>query len=270
MSAHTLTSADGTEFSAYLARAEGPDGRRRPARRARPVPLLRGARGALRRRRPPGDRGRLLRPHRRPRPARRGLRVPAARRADARPRHVALDVATATRLPQAPDRHRTRDHRRLLLRRRAVVHAGRRGPRRPGRRGRLLRLAREPRDDARGYALGDRPRPGREGPGARPVRRRRRAHHSPIRSGPSTRRCRSSTRSTSTKARRTRSSTAAHEQYAEASNDAWERILGFYRAWRRRCERAARPRRADARRRAAAGTTSRSSPSPAAVPPRWS
>ena len=59
-------------------------GRAHPPRRARPVPLLHGARRALRRRRPPRDRDRLLRPHRRARAARRGLRLHAARRADAR------------------------------------------------------------------------------------------------------------------------------------------------------------------------------------------
>ena len=63
------------------------------------------------------------------------------------PETVALDVAAAL-ARCASDRRRARDHRRLLLRRRAVVHAGRRGPRGPGRRRRLLRLARARRASA--------------------------------------------------------------------------------------------------------------------------
>ena len=54
------------------------------------------------------------------------------------PETVALDVEAAL----AGARRRARGHGRLLLRRRAVVHVGRRGPRRAGRRRRLLRLAR--------------------------------------------------------------------------------------------------------------------------------
>ena len=55
-------------------------GRRDPARRPRPLPLLRGARAALRRAGLRRDRDRLLRPHRGRREARRRLRVHAARR----------------------------------------------------------------------------------------------------------------------------------------------------------------------------------------------
>ena len=52
------------------------------AGRPRPLPLLRGARAALRRARPRGDRDRLLRPHGRRRQARRRLPVLGARRPD--------------------------------------------------------------------------------------------------------------------------------------------------------------------------------------------
>ena len=86
-----LTSADGTRFSAALAEAPEPSGRA--------VVILPDVRGLypfyseLAERfaagRPPRDRDRLLRPHRRARPARRGLRVHAARRSRRAPEHGA-------------------------------------------------------------------------------------------------------------------------------------------------------------------------------------
>ena len=136
---HTLTSADGTEFSAYLARADGPTG----------VVVLPDVRGLFRFYEQLAERfaaaghpaiaidyfGRT---------AGLGPRdedfeyMPHVKQTT--PETVALDVE-----PRAlkAARRRARDHRRLLLRRRAVVHVGRRGPRRARRRRRLLRLARK-------------------------------------------------------------------------------------------------------------------------------
>ena len=76
-----LDSADGNRFAAFAALPDesGDNGHRRPPRRPRPLPLLRGARTSLRRARLPGDRLRLLRPHGGRRQARRRLRVHAAR-----------------------------------------------------------------------------------------------------------------------------------------------------------------------------------------------
>ena len=80
-----LESADGTRFSAALAESPEPRGRAvviLPDVRGL-YPFYIGARRALRRRRAPRDRDRLLRAHRRARSARRGLRVHAARQRDA-------------------------------------------------------------------------------------------------------------------------------------------------------------------------------------------
>ena len=79
-----LEATDGNSFAAFAATPDEPaaDRHRRPARRARPLPLLRGARAALRRARLRGGRDRLLRAHGRRRQARRRLRVHGARRAD--------------------------------------------------------------------------------------------------------------------------------------------------------------------------------------------
>ena len=107
-----------TQFAAFLATPDEPatTGHRHPARRARALPLLRGARAALRRARPRRDRDRLLRPHRRRREARRRLRVHAARRADDGRR--ASRPTSRAAVEQLRDAGRDVDlHRRLLLRR---------------------------------------------------------------------------------------------------------------------------------------------------------
>ena len=84
-----LEANDGTQLRRLRGAPRRAVGHRRrdPPRRPRPLPLLRGARAALRRARLRRDRDRLLRPHGGRREARRRLRVQAARRAnDARRR----------------------------------------------------------------------------------------------------------------------------------------------------------------------------------------
>ena len=100
-----------------------------------PLPLLRGARAAVRRARERRDRVRLLRPHRRRGEARRRLRVHAARRADDRRRRAGRRPGRgrAAARGAAPTSVFTR---RLLLRRPCVV-----GRRRLGSRARRLRSA---------------------------------------------------------------------------------------------------------------------------------
>ena len=116
-----LEAGDGNRFAAFARDARGAGARRRrdPPRRPRPLPLLRGARAALRRAWVRGARVRLLRTDRGRREARRRLRVHAARRSR-RPR-------TASR-PTWPPRSRTSRrrvrgglHGRLLLRRAQLV-----------------------------------------------------------------------------------------------------------------------------------------------------
>ena len=147
----TLTSADGTDFSAYLAHADGPTG----------VVVLPDVRGLFRFYEQLAERfaaaghpaiaidyfGRTAGLG----PRDEDLRVPAARPAD-----DARDGRARRRGRARRARRRARDHGRLLLRRRAVVHVGDDGPRGPGGRRRLLRLA-----DARRAALGARPRAAR-------------------------------------------------------------------------------------------------------------
>ena len=84
MTTLVLTSADGTTLRRVHGDARGACAgrRRRPARRARALPLLRGARPAPRRARRRRDRDRLVRPHRRRRQARRRVPVHGARGPD--------------------------------------------------------------------------------------------------------------------------------------------------------------------------------------------
>ena len=149
----TLTSADGTEFSAYLARAEGSTG----------VVVLPDVRGLFRFYEQLAERfaaaghpaiaidyfGRTA-----------GL-GPRDENFEFRP-HVAADAPGDRRAGRRGRdrraRRRARDHRRLLLRRRAVVHAGRRRPRPARRRRRLLRLTRSARASAGRSTARPRPR----------------------------------------------------------------------------------------------------------------
>ena len=168
----TLASADGTELAAFLATPDrrGEQRRRDPARRPRPLPLLRGARAPLRRAWLPRDRDRLLRPHRGRGEARRGLRVHAARRPDDRRQRAGRHACRRREAARA--RRHVGVHRRLLLRRPCLV--GRGGVRsRPRRRDRLLRRA-DPR--ARRRKPGRTRRPDRV-PDPRPAGGCRPEHH---------------------------------------------------------------------------------------------
>ena len=112
---------------------------RHPPRRARPLPLLRGARAALRRARPRRGRDRLLRAHRRRGEARRRLRLHAARRADDAGRGAGRRRARRSR--SCASRGATSIFTvGFCFGGRALVARGRRRPR-PRRRDRLLRLA---------------------------------------------------------------------------------------------------------------------------------
>ena len=101
----TLEAADGNELAAFAAIPDepGPVGRRRTPRRPRPLPLLRGARAALRRARLSRRRLRLLRPHRRRGEARRRVPVHGSRRADDARGHPAGRPGRG-RVPRAPRR----------------------------------------------------------------------------------------------------------------------------------------------------------------------
>ena len=117
-------------------RRAGARRRRDPARRPRPLSLLRGARAPLRGTRLHGPRVRLLRTDRRCREARRRLRVHAARAAD----DTGGRAGRCGRMRRASPSSRVRGglHGRVLLRRPQLV--ARRGVRaRPQRRDRLLR-----------------------------------------------------------------------------------------------------------------------------------
>ena len=137
-----LEARDGNRFAAFAATPDEPTRRRRrhPPGRPRALPLLRGARAALRRARLRRGRVRLLRPHRRRREARRRLRVHGARRAD----DAGGRPGRRRRRRRVPARRRRRRdlHGRLLLRRPQLVARGGRRPR-PRRRDRLLRPAGE-------------------------------------------------------------------------------------------------------------------------------
>ena len=117
-------------------------------------------------------------------------------------------------------------HRRVLLRRPQLVALGRRRAR-PRGRGRLLRDAGRAERRARA-----RPQRARRDARADPraAGRRRPEHHRRAQRGlrrrPHAPRA-SSTRSSPTRARRTASSTASTSEYADASEDAWTRILAF-------------------------------------------
>ena len=224
-----LTSADGTRFSAALAEAPeavGP-GRRRPARRPRPLPLLRRAGRALRAGRPPRDRDRLLRPHGGHRRARQRLRLHAARdcrRASSRSRPTRRGDRRAARA----HRRELDRHRRVLLRRHAVVHGGHQRRARPRWGRRLLRRASCPR---------------REGaPGADRARRPRPAARCSASSAAPTRT--SSPEHIEAYERGLQEAGVEHEivtypgaphsffdrsfsEHAEACEDAWRRVLGF-------------------------------------------
>ena len=110
-----------------------------PPRRARALPLLRGARASLRRAWPCRARDRLLRPHGRLVDARRRLRVSAARRPDDR-RRACRPTRVQRSSTCAGSARELGLHGRLLLRRPRVVGRGRVRPR-PRGRDRLLRLA---------------------------------------------------------------------------------------------------------------------------------
>ena len=118
-----LDAADGNRFARVRGDAGGAGARRRrdPARRARPLPLLRGAGAALRRARLSGGRDRLLRAHRGRRQARR--RLPYMDHvAQTTPAGVQADVARGgrhLRSPRAASAERL--HGRLLLRRPQLV-----------------------------------------------------------------------------------------------------------------------------------------------------
>ena len=206
----TMTSADGTEFAAALAESPEPSGPGvvDPARRPRPLPLLRRAGRALRRGGPRRDRLRLLRPHRRRRGARRGLRLDAARQTD-------LDRDHPDR-PRRRPRGARRAHRRdpvrlgrLLLRRQPLVLGGDATRTSGSTRWSASTAGSTPPAAVPAAGPGRARRPD-QAAGARPLRRRRR--HIPPRTAPPSTAASSgpgsNTRSSSTRAPRTRSSTA--------------------------------------------------------------
>ena len=230
-----LTSADGAAFSAAL--AEAADRVRRPrgdhlARRPRPLPLLHRARRALRRRRPPRDRDRLLRPH--------GRHWASATRTSSTcrtsSRRARAGPGRRRRGPVGARRADRRDelrHGRLLLRRLQSFLAatspelmldGAVGfyglPRRRALRDAARRSTTSARSAARSSASS-----------AAPTRPSRRA--TSTRSTGCSRRPASSTRSSSTPARRTRSSTARSTEHEGACSDAWRRVVGFLEQGRR-------------------------------------
>ena len=217
---HALLRRAGGVARAARARGGHPPGR------PRPLPVLLGAGRALRRRRPPRDRDRLLRPHRRARPARGGLRVHAARAEDAAARPCRTTPRRRSpRCASAPARARA-STRRLLLRRHAVVPRGDERRARPRGRGRLLRLA-EP--GALGRHVADPPRRRHARARAGAVRRRRRGH--PARPGRGVRR---SLAEAGVEHEIVTYPGAPHsffdrryEEHAEACADAWRRLLAF-------------------------------------------
>ena len=203
-----LEAADGNRFAAFSATPDEPgdDGHRDPPGRSRPLPLLRGARAALRRARLSGGRLRLLRADGRRREARRRLRLHAARAADDAGGH-------------SGGRRRSR---RLSPRDTAARRSSPSASASGGRQSWFAAASGHGLAGAVGF-YGHAGRAQRR-PGADPARRRdrsadprpaggrRREHHRPRTTPRSTRRSRrpaSSTRSSPTTARRTASSTAS-------------------------------------------------------------
>ena len=207
-----LTSADGTHFSAALAESPEPSGARGrdPARRPRPVPRSTselaerfaqaghhavaldyfGRTAGL----GPRDEEFEYMPHVRP---------------DARRAGVQADAAAALAALRERTGATARRDRRLLLRRDAVVPRRRRTRRSSST---ASSASTAPRPGALGRPRADRARGRDARPGARALRRRRRGHPARPDRGASRRgwpRPASTTRSSSTRARRTRSSTAA-------------------------------------------------------------
>ena len=220
----TLTSADGTRFSAALAEPPRPRG---PA-----VVILPDVRGLYRfyvelaERFAQAGHPRSRSTTSAARPARRARQrlgvLPLVMQT--RVEEVQADTAAAI----AALRERTgarRSHRRLLLRRHAIVHGRHQRRARPRRRGGLLRRPRPRRVGCTGADkdVAARRAARSSGCSAEPTRDPARAHRGYERAF---RRPASSTRSSSTQARRTRSSTARQE-HAEACEDAWRRVLGF-------------------------------------------
>ena len=225
-----LTSADGTRFSAALAEspeATGGPGRRDPARRPRPVPLLRRAGRALRAGRPSRHRHRLLRPHRRARASAATTGTTCPTSMQTRVEQVQADAAAAIARPARAHGRELDRHRRLLLRRHAVVPGRDERRARPRRRRRLLRQSRPA---PRGRPGPDRAR------AARPA-----ARCSGSSAGPTSTSCPSTSRPTSAGCEE---AGVEHEivtypgaphsffdrsfsEHAEACEDAWRRVLGF-------------------------------------------
>ena len=117
-----LESGDGNRFAAFAALPEEPSdaGVVDPAGRARAVPLLRGARPALRRARHCGCRHRLLRPHGRVSASATDDFEYPAHRAQTTPEGVQADVRAGVELVARPGDRRDL-HGRLLLRRPALM-----------------------------------------------------------------------------------------------------------------------------------------------------
>ena len=224
-----LEAADGNSFAAFAAMPDEPSatGVVDPAGRPRALPLLRGARAALRRARLPGGRVRLLRPHGRGREARRRLPVHGARRSD--------DARRGSRPTSAPRSRYLRDAGAASVftvgfcfggRNSWLSAAGGHGlagavgfygmpGERNGQPGPTQRAAEIARAD-----------PG--APGGRRPEHHRRAQRG-VRRGARPRRA-SSTRSSPTRARRTASSTASSRSTRLRRTDAWARIARVHRA----------------------------------------
>ncbi len=222
-----LEAADGNRLRRVLRDARRAERRRDrdPARRPRALPLLRGAGASLRRARARCARDRLLRPDGRRRASAATTSSTCRTSQQTTPGGVQADVAAAVARLRA-DGAAGGLHRRLLLRRPPLV-ALRRGRPRPRRRDRLLRPARS---RSRRLAGADRARRRARRADPRADGRRRPGH--PGRG----RRARSRQRSTRP-ASSTRSSIydgAPHsffdrkfEEFADASDDAWRRVLAF-------------------------------------------